>query len=341
MKGIATMVRIKDVAKLANVSTATVSRVLRNADNVTEETRKRVLEAIEKLNYQPNVLGRYLRRMETETVLVVVPDITNPFFSKVLRGIESVAIQNGYQVLLGDTQNNVRLEEEYLNLLRQKQVDGTIFLTARISRELIEEMSRQFPVVLACEYFEGAKIPTVSIDNISSARKATEHLIKLGHRRIAHLSGPMNIILSRDRLRGYQQAMMQYELDIDPVLIQEGDFTYELGYNLTLKLLALEKPPTAIFAANDEMAIGAIKAIRKLSLRVPDDIAVVGFDDIKIASIFEPNLTTISQPMFEIGEKAMNLLLQLIEGNELDKRQFVLEDTLIIRDSCGGKQRLY
>ncbi|KYD10696.1 hypothetical protein B4119_2407 [Parageobacillus caldoxylosilyticus] len=337
MKGIVKMVKIKDVAKLANVSTATVSRVLRNADNVKEETRKRVLEAIEKLHYQPNVLGRYLRRMETETILVVVPDMTNPFFSKVLRGIESVAIQNGYRVLLGDTQNNVRLEEEYLNLLHQKQVDGTIFLTARINKELMEEMSRQFPIVLACEYLEGATIPTVSIDNISSARKATEHLIKLGHRRIAHLSGPMNIILSRDRLRGYQQAMMQYELDVEPVLIQEGDFSYESGYNLTLKLLALKNPPTAIFAANDEMAIGAIKAIRKLSLRVPDDIAVVGFDDIKIASIFEPNLTTISQPMFEIGEKAMNLLLQLMEGKKLDRRQFVLEDRLIVRDSCGGK----
>jgi LacI family transcriptional regulator, repressor for deo operon, udp, cdd, tsx, nupC, and nupG len=337
MKGIVTMVRIKDVAKLANVSTATVSRVLRNAGNVKEETRKRVLEAIEKLHYQPNVLGRNLRRMETETILVVVPDMTNPFFSKVLRGIESVAIQNGYRVLLGDTQNNVRLEEEYLNLLRQKQVDGTIFLTARINKELMEEMSQQFPIVLACEYLEGATIPTVSIDNISSARKATEHLIKLGHRRIAHLSGPMNIILSRDRLRGYQQAMMQYELDVDPVLIQEGDFSYESGYNLTLKLLALKNTPTAIFAANDEMAIGAIKAIRKLSLRVPDDIAVVGFDDIKIASIFEPNLTTISQPMFEIGEKAMNLLLQLMEGKKLDRRQFVLEDRLIVRDSCGGK----
>jgi LacI family transcriptional regulator, repressor for deo operon, udp, cdd, tsx, nupC, and nupG len=230
------------------------------------------------------------------------------------------------------------LEEEYLNLLRQKQVDGAIFLTARINRKLMEEMSRQFPLVLACEYLEGANIPTVSIDNISGARKATEHLIKLGHRRIAHLSGPMNIILSRDRLRGYQQAMMQYELDIDPVLIQEGDFSYERGYHLTLKLLALENPPTAIFAANDEMAIGAIKAIRDCSLRVPEDIAVVGFDDIQIASIFEPNLTTISQPMFEIGEKSMNLLLRLMEGKELDKRQFVLDDRLIVRDSCGGKR---
>ncbi|PJW18190.1 LacI family DNA-binding transcriptional regulator [Geobacillus sp. WSUCF-018B] len=332
------MASIKDVAKRANVSTATVSRVLRNTGNVTEETRQRVLEAIEALNYQPNVLGRYLRRMETETVLVVVPDITNPFFSKVLRGIEAVALEHGYQVLLGDTQNDVRLEEQYLNLLPQRQVDGMIFLTARIRKELVEEMARQFPIVLACEYLEGADIPTVSIDNISSARKATEHLIRLGHCRIAHLSGPMNIILSRDRLRGYQQALAQHELEADAALVQEGDFTYESGYNLTLKLLALEKPPTAIFAANDEMAIGAVKAIRHRGGRVPDDVAVVGFDDIHMASIFEPSLTTIAQPMFEIGQKAMELLLALIEGTSARRRQLVLPDRLVIRDSCGGER---
>lgn len=304
------MASIKDVAKRANVSTATVSRVLRNAGNVTEETKQRVLEAIEALNYQPNVLGRYLRRMETETVLVIVPDITNPFFSKVLRGIEAVALEHGYQVLLGDTQNDVRLEEQYLNLLPQRQVDGMIFLTARIRKELVEEMARQFPIVLACEYLEGADIPTVSIDNISSARKATEHLIGLGHRRIAHLSGPMDVILSRDRLRGYHQALVQHEIDADPALVQEGDFTYESGYSLTLKLLALENPPTAIFAANDEMAIGAIKAVRHRGGRVPYDVAIVGFDDIQMASIFEPAVTTIAQPMFEIGEQAMKLMLQ-------------------------------
>ncbi|MED4979039.1 LacI family DNA-binding transcriptional regulator [Geobacillus stearothermophilus] len=332
------MASIKDVAKRANVSTATVSRVLRNTGNVTEETRQRVLEAIEALNYQPNVLGRYLRRMETETVLVVVPDIMNPFFSKVLRGIEAVALKHGYQVLLGDTQNDARLEEQYLNVLPQRQVDGMIFLTARIRKELMEEMARQFPIVLACEYLEGADIPTVSIDNISSARKATEHLIRLGHCRIAHLSGPMNIILSRDRLRGYQQALAQHELEADAALVQEGDFTYESGYHLTLKLLALEKPPTAIFAANDEMAIGAIKAVRHRGGRVPDDVAVVGFDDIQMASIFEPSLTTIAQPMFEIGQKAMELLLALIEGTSARRRQLVLPDRLVIRDSCGGER---
>jgi LacI family transcriptional regulator, repressor for deo operon, udp, cdd, tsx, nupC, and nupG len=334
------MASIKDVAKLANVSTATVSRVLRNAGNVTEETKRRVLEAIEALNYQPNVLGRYLRRMETETVLVIVPDITNPFFSKVLRGIEAVALERGYQVLLGDTQNDVQLEEQYLNVLPQKQVDGMIFLTARTRKELMEEMSRQFPIVLACEYLEGTDIPTVSIDNISSARKATEHLIGLGHRRIAHLTGPMDVILSRDRLRGYYQALAQHDIDVDAALVQEGDFSFESGYNVTLKLLALEKPPTAIFAANDAMAIGAIKAVRHRGGRVPEDVAVVGFDDIQMASIFEPGVTTIAQPMFDIGKQAMKLLLQLIDGEEVDRRQFVLPDRLVIRESCGGKRRM-
>jgi LacI family transcriptional regulator, repressor for deo operon, udp, cdd, tsx, nupC, and nupG len=334
------MASIKDVAKRANVSTATVSRVLRNAGNVTEETKRRVLEAIEALNYQPNVLGRYLRRMETETVLVIVPDITNPFFSKVLRGIEAVALERGYQVLLGDTQNDVRLEEQYLNMLPQKQVDGMIFLTARTRKELMEEMSRQFPIVLACEYLEGTDIPTVSIDNISSARKATEHLIGLGHRRIAHLTGPMDVILSRDRLRGYYQALAQHDIDVDAALVQEGDFSYESGYNVTLKLLALEKPPTAIFAANDAMAVGAIKAVRHRGGRVPDDVAVVGFDDIQMASIFEPGVTTIAQPMFDIGKQAMKLLLQLIDGEEVERRQFVLPDRLVIRESCGGKRRM-
>ncbi|MFC4766306.1 LacI family DNA-binding transcriptional regulator [Effusibacillus consociatus] len=330
------MAKINDVARLANVSTATVSRVLSNADNVTEETREKVLEAIQRLKYQPNILGRYLRRMETKTVLVVVPDITNSFFSKILLGIESVAVKSGYQVLLVDTQNSVHLEVEYLNLLRQKQVDGMILLTARMNREEIEEIAEQFPVVLACEYLEGSRIPTVSIDNISSARKATEHLIQLGHRRIAHISGPMNIVLSRDRLRGYQQAMTQYELEIDPVLIQEGDFSYEIGYNLAMKFLALENPPTAIFAASDDMAIGAVKAVREQSLNVPKDIAVVGFDDVKIASIFEPSITTIAQPMYEIGTTAMELLVKLINGNQLKRRQYVLEDQLIIRETCGG-----
>jgi LacI family transcriptional regulator, repressor for deo operon, udp, cdd, tsx, nupC, and nupG len=328
------MVRISDVAKLANVSTATVSRVLSNSGNVKKETTEKVLEAIQKLNYQPNMLARQLRKLETKTILVVVPDITNTFFSKVLRGIEHVAIENDYQVLLGDTGNNIERERGYLNILRQRKADGMILLTARLESHLLEEIASEFPVVLACEYLEGSTIPTVSIDNISSARKATEYLINLGHRRIGFISGPLNVILSRDRLKGFRQAMAQHNIPIESFLVQEGDFSFESGYNMMMKFLALDQPPTAVFASNDEMAIGAIKAIKSKGLRVPDDISVVGFDDIQFASIYEPALTTISQPMFEIGKKAMELLIKLMNKDKLEKSQYILEDQLVIRETC-------
>jgi len=268
-----------------------------------------------------------------------VPDITNTFFSKILRGIEQVAIENDYEVLLGDTGNSLEREKGYLDILRQKKADGMILLTARLESHLLEEISHEFPVVLACEYLEGSDIPTVSIDNISSARKATEYLISLGHKRIGFLSGPMDVILSRDRLKGFKQGMMQHDIAIEPNLIQEGDFSFESGFNLMTKLLALTEPPTAVFASSDEMAIGAIKAIKAKGLKVPDDISIVGFDDIKFASIFEPALTTVSQPMFEIGQKAMELLIKLIQKDKLEKTQYILEDQLVIRETCKEKKK--
>jgi LacI family transcriptional regulator, repressor for deo operon, udp, cdd, tsx, nupC, and nupG len=329
------MVRIKDVAKKANVSTATVSRVLSKPETVKEETAKKVLEAIKELNYQPNLLARQLRRLETKTILVVVPDITNPFFSKVLRGIESVAVANGYQVLLGDAGNDVERENGYLNILRQKKADGMVLLTARMESKIVEEMALEYPVVLACEYIEGSTIPTVSIDNVSGARKATEHLINLGHKRIGFISGPLSGVLGQDRLKGFYQAMAQYNLTVEPILVQEGDFSYESGFNMMMKFLALNHPPTAVFAANDEMAFGAIKAAKSKGVSVPDDISVMGFDDIKFSSVFEPTLTTIAQPAFEIGTKAMELLIRLMNREEIEKSQYILEDQLIIRDSCS------
>lgn len=329
------MVRIVDVAKKANVSTATVSRVLSKPDAVKEETTEKVLEAIKELNYQPNALARQLRRLETKTVLVVVPDITNPFFSKVLRGIESVAVTNGYQVLLGDAGNDVERENEYLNILRQKKADGMVLLTARMKSKIVEEMALEYPVVLACEYIEGLSIPTVSIDNISGARKATEHLINLGHKRIGFISGPLGGVLGHDRLKGYCQAMARHNLTVEPILVQEGDFSYESGFNMMIKFLALTHPPTAVFAANDEMAFGAINAIKSRGLSVPHNISVMGFDDIKFSSIFEPALTTIAQPAFEIGTKAMELLIRLMNREKIERQQYMLEDQLITRDSCS------
>ena len=329
---------MKNVAKLANVSIATVSRVFTGSDNVADKTRKKVMKAVKELNYHPNALARQLRMMETKTIIVVVPDITNTFFSQVLKGIEITARRNGYRVLLGDTGNDITIEHEYLKALYEKHADGLVLLTARMDRNTIESLMKKYPVVLACEYLEDSNFPTVSIDNISAARKATEHLIKLGHKRVAHITGPMNVILSRDRLKGYKQAMKTYGLEIDPLLIAEGDFYYKTGYDLMLKLMSIDNLPTAVFAANDEMAIGAIKAIQSQGLKVPEDIAIVGFDNIKMSVFFSPSLTTIGQPMYKIGEKAMNLLLDLIRGKKLRKNQFLLDDKLIVRESCGYKK---
>jgi len=327
-----------DVAKLANVSTATVSRVLRKPDKVSKDTRQKVMEAIKQLNYQPNMVARQFRTKETKTVLVVIPDVTSPFFSEVLRGIEHTALESGYRVILGDTENDINREHEYIELLLQQQADGAILLTARMDRTRLEEIANQFPVVLACEYIDELDIPTVSIDNINGARRATEHLIQLGHTRIAHIAGPMNVILSRDRLKGYEQAIISHQLQIDSLYIKEGDFSLESGYDQMLHLLELEIPPTAVFVFNDLMAIGAIKAAKDKGLRVPEDVAVVGFDNIKMTSVFEPNITTIDQPKYEIGKKAMDLLLNLMNGEALQKKKFVLKDELIVRESSGSQR---
>ncbi|MGM0877304.1 MAG: LacI family DNA-binding transcriptional regulator [Bacillota bacterium] len=336
------MMKMSDVAKLANVSPATVSRVLSHPDLVSKETRQKVLDVINQVNYKPHIVARQFRTKETKIILVVVPDITSAFFSKVLRGIEHVAVTNGYQVILGDTENDIEREKKYINLLLQKQADGMVLLTARLDKTKLEEISNHFPMILACEYMDGLNVPSVSIDNISSARKATEHLIRLGHTKIAHITGTINVILSRDRLRGYQQAMMSHDLDIVSAYIQEGDFSFEFesGYNQMLKLLALETPPTAVFAFNDEMAMGAIKAAKDSGLNVPDDLAVVGFDNIKMSSVHEPKLTTINQPKYEIGKKAMELLLKIINGETMHKKKIVLKDELIIRESCNSESRV-
>jgi LacI family repressor for deo operon, udp, cdd, tsx, nupC, and nupG len=330
-------VKMSDVARLANVAPATVSRVLSQPHLVSEETQRKVLKVIEELNYQPHMIARQFRKKETKTILVVVPDIARPFFSQVLKGIQHTAIESGYRVILGDTENNIEREGEFVDLLFQRQADGMILLTARMDKERIEQISRQFPTVLACEYFDGLDISTVSIDNISAARKITEHLINIGHTKIAHITGPMNVVLSRDRLKGYRQAMEIHDLSIDATFIQEGDLSLECSYNQMIKLLSLKSPPTAVFVYNDEMAIGAIKAIKDSGLKVPEDVAVVGIDNLEISSIVEPHITTIDQPKYEIGKKAMELLVQLINGIKLENKKFVFRDKLIIRESCGSK----
>ena len=330
-------VKMSDVAKLANVSPATVSRVLRQPDLVSKEKRDRVLKVVNELNYKPHMVASQFRTKETRTILVIIPDISTPFFSEVLRGIQHSAANNGYKVIIGDSENNVEKEKEFIDLLLQKQADGVILLTARMEQKSLEIISNQFPTVIACEYSDGLDVATVSIDNISSSRKVTEHLIEMGHRRIAHIAGPMEVILSRDRIKGYRQALMTEEIPIDPAYIQEGDFSIQSGYEQMMKLLSLELPPTAVFAFNDELAIGAIKAVRDSGKHVPNDVAIAGFDNITISSYLSPEITTIDQPKYDIGKQAMSLLLKLMNGEQLDRKKIVLDDELLIRESSSLK----
>lgn len=334
------MANMTDVAKLANVSTATVSRVIQNPEAVKEKTRIKVLQAIEELNYQPNILARYFRRTETKTILVVVPSIVNNVFPQMIAGIDLIASQYGYKVLLGNTYQDPEKAYSYIEELKQKQVDGMILLTTRLDKDVITDIAERYPVVLTSDFIEGLNVPTVAIDNISSSREAVEHLLQLGHSRIGMITGPLNSLLSRDRLKGYRQALLANEIGIEGVLIQEGDHTYESGYNQMNKFLALEDPPTAIFAANDSMAMGAIKAVKDQNMKVPEDVAVVGFDNIQFSKIFEPALTTIAQPLMEMGKRSMELLLKQIKGESLMKKQIVLDTKLIIRESCGANKKV-
>ena len=334
------MVKMSDVAKAAKVSTATVSRVLSNPETVKAETREKVMTVIRELKYQPNVLARHLRRNETNTILVVVPNIMNTVFSEIVGGIEEAAAKNSYRVLLRNTNRDVENEYQALDHLKQHQVDGVIMLSERIDKDTLEAIYKEYPIVLASAYIDGLKVPAVSIDNISSSREATEHLINLGHKRIAHITGPMYSSITLDRLKGYQQALYLNHLKVDSILVQEGDFTFESGYNQMLKYLSLNNRPTAVFSANDEMAFGAVKAIIEKGLSVPGDIAVVGFDNIKFSSIFEPPLTTVAQPKFEMGKKAMELLLEQMNGVAPLPTHYVLDSDLIIRESCGAAKHI-
>lgn len=327
------MSKMDDVAKLANVSTATVSRVLSNNINVSKATRERVLNAINELGYKPNRLASNLRKNKSCSIAVIIPDISNPLYSEVVKGAKDTALDLGYHILLFESGNSAEQEKEYVELVKEKFADGIILATTKMLKEEIYQLSSEIPVVLACEYVEGYEVPSVSIDNTSAARAATEYLISLGHDKIGLITGPLDTILCRDRVKGYRQAMLLHEKTALDFLIQEGDFSAKSGYDTTMKFLASNDRPTAILASNDEMAVGAITACKDKGIRIPDEISVMGFDDIPLSTWIEPRLSTVSQPKYEIGKQAMNMLFNIINKKEGQEKQIVLPYHIIPRDS--------
>jgi LacI family transcriptional regulator, repressor for deo operon, udp, cdd, tsx, nupC, and nupG len=325
-------INIKQVAQAANTSVATVSRTLQMPDVVAAETRKRVMVAIERLGYTPNAQARVLRTARTNMIVALVPDIANPFFAEVIRGIEQIAHRNGYSVLLGDTQYSRVREQAYAELLSSKQADGLITLLPHLPRVSLPD---PLPIVNACEYVTTRGVTTVHVDNGAAAEDVTRYLITLGHRDIAFLAGPMHSPICVDRDRGYERGLQQAGIKRNPALTVVGDFSVESGIRCLESLFDARRKFTAVFCSNDEMAMGALRAVKHRGLKVPDDISVVGFDDIRFARYTDPGLTTVAQPKEELGQEAMTLLLDILRGVSLPGRKRILPTQLVVRGSTG------
>ena len=289
------------------------------------------------LNFRPNSMARSLRMGVTKTYGLVVPDIANPFFAEIGRKIENFCYQNGYNVILCNSDDNQARESSYIELLISKMVDGVIFIAAGDRADnLTQLVDAEIPVVIVDRDFPQSIADVILVDNAQGGYLATEYLIKLGHYRIACISGASQVTPSADRVRGYRQALMDYRLPVDEEFIVSGYLRYEGGIKAMEQLLQHPRPPTAVFCCNDVMAVGALRTLRNHGFRVPEDVSLVGFDDIFLASAVTPALTTIAQPVDEIAQKAAELLLSRTKSNEPTRNvnRYVFSTRLVIRDSC-------
>lgn len=327
------MSNIRDVARLAGVSVATVSRALSNPEKVSPESLDKVHNAIAQVGYRPNMLARNFRSARAYAVVVLVPDIANPFYSLFIRALEDRAHQKGYAVLLGDTRGTPERELEYIRRVETRLADGIVQLRPS-SEKSQNNIPADVPCVNACgcEYTTG---PAIRIDNRGAAKSMVNYLISLGHKRIGVISGLKDNPHAIDRLEGYKEAIAEAGIPFEKDLIAEGDFTMWSGLNAAFQFCNMKNRPTAIFSMNDEMAIGAMQTLKNQGIRIPEDISVTGFDDIAYAKYSDPSLTTISQPAEEMGKMAMDMLLKVIEGEPLSQRECVLPTEFIIRKSTG------
>lgn len=326
---------IYDVAREAGVSDATVSRVFNNKDNVREATRERVLAAAQKLGYVANLQARILAGGKSNIIGLLVPGLDTAYMAEIIRGIDQALSQADYEMILYTSRHKGGNQASYMNYIANGLSAGLLLVVPLLSKEYLKKLNElEYPYVLIDEIDESGKCSSVDASNWQGAYDATRYLIELGHRRIAFIKGIEDLHSSKARLDGYLAALQEAGLPIHRQYIVDGDFMQPSGYNLTRKLLALAKPPTAIFAANDIMALGAMDAIRDNGLDIPRDISLVGFDDIPQASTTHPKLTTVRQPLEEMGRMGVTLLLEQLEDPERPPRRVTLATEFIIRDSC-------
>lgn len=327
---------IRDVARLAGVSVATVSRVISVSDYpVRRETRQRVLDAAAELHFYPNELARGLFGERTNTIGVLVPDASNPYYPEILRGVERVAFDHRIAVIFCNVDHRIERQRYYLDVLMQRRVDGLIGVGGDYDyRESSAALDRMGMHLVLIGRYDELDYPTVEAPNTEGGVRATKHLVDLGHRRIAFITGSRTSLASSDRLDGYRSALEAAGVAVDDRLVAHGDYQEGSGHARTTELLRLPDPPTAIIAANDRMALGAMAAVWDLGRRVPDDVSVVGFDNIASSKYVRPSLTTVESPGHHAGEEAMELMVGILRGDDVPRRT-VMPCELIVRQSTG------
>jgi DNA-binding LacI/PurR family transcriptional regulator len=332
-------VTLEEIAKAAGFSIPTVSRALTNSKYpVSPATRKRILEVAQAMGYKPNMAARSLRTDQTNAVGIIVDDILSPFVPPIVRGIQDYLKQFDYLGLIINSDWDSAVEQDAINTLLSRPVDGIIFVES--PHVVVDEALKQSekPYIFVHRLFGSTIRNSVVPDDHHGAMLAVRHLFALGHRRIAYINGPEGWHSAQRRLDGYKDELAAHSLDIDPTLIQSGDWEYEGGYAAAKNLLALEKPPTAIYSANDLMALGAICAIQDAGLNVPKDIAIVGYDNRDFTKIFRPRITTVSMPVYEMGRTAADLLLKQIEEGCQDIDEIKVKGQLFVRETCGADE---
>lgn len=332
------MATIHDVAKKAGVSTATVSHVINNTRPVSEELTNRVFSIIEELNYKPNSIAKSLRKGNTHTIALILPDNTNPFFAEIGQAIEIAAYESGYSVILCNTGGSKEKELEYIELLIQTRVDGVVFCgVGNEQQDTIESLLSAFnQVVIIDDFFPTINAANIVADNRNGGYIATKHLLDLGHTRIACIKGPSDESCCDNRFFGYKDALQEVGIDILPELVSVGDWYPESGRFLFHKMMEMNKPPTAIFSCNDLMAFGVIRAAYERNISIPNQLALVGFDDIQLSTFATPSLSSISQPKNDIGRIAIEIIVEKIKTGSKNNPKIILPVNLIIRQSCGG-----
>lgn len=327
---------IYDIAKLAGVSTATVSKVLNQTGRISEITRKRILQISKEHNYHPSVVASALTGKKTFTIGLLIPDLANPFFAEVARNVEDRAHELGFNLVICNTDNDSNKEIKYIHLLRQKSVDGIIVATGVRNDEILNELIGQnIPIAVIAREMSVLTASTVLVDDFAGGYSAASHLIQLGHRRIAIVAENLSVMSSSERVRGYRHALEEAGLSFDEKLVMVSDFTVQGGKKAAKRLLGSAQPPTAIFACNDLLAIGAMQAAKERNLAIPQQLSIVGFDNTILASITDPPLTTVAQPIKIMGHKVVDLITQEMNSDKTEIQRVVLLPQLIVRSSTS------